>query len=43
MLCDQIILGGGNRSSKILMPPDGLLKIPNIEVVEGLANRIDKN
>ena len=40
MLCDQIILGGGNRSSKILMPPEGLQKIPNVEVVEGLANPI---
>lgn len=40
MSCDKIILGGGNRSSKILMPPDGLLSIPNVEVVDGLANPI---
>lgn len=41
MQCDKIILGGGNRSSKVLMAPDGLLKIPNVEVVDGLANPID--
>ena len=37
MACDKIIVGGGNRSSKILMPPAGLLKVPGLEVVEGLA------
>lgn len=40
MECEQIILGGGNRSSKILMPPAGLLKLPNVEVVTDLANLI---
>ncbi|OED43067.1 hypothetical protein AB833_04590 [Chromatiales bacterium (ex Bugula neritina AB1)] len=38
MECDEIIIGGGNRTSKILMPPGGLLKLPNMEVVENLAN-----
>ena len=33
MACKKIILGGGNRSSKLLMPPCGLLKLPNVEVV----------
>lgn len=37
MECSQIILGGGNRSSKLLLNPAMLLKIPNVEVVEGLA------
>ena len=37
MACKKIILGGGNRSSKLLMPPCGLLKLPNVEVVEELA------
>ena len=38
--CNRIILGGGNRSSKIIMPPDELLKVPNAEVVENLAFEI---
>ncbi len=33
----QIILGGGNRSSKIVLTPAMLLKIPNAEVVANLA------
>ena len=37
MACKKIILGGGNRSSKLLMQPCGLLKLPNVEVVEELA------
>ncbi len=40
MQCEKIILGGGNRSSKLLLPPEGLLKLPNSEVVDGLANLI---
>ena len=35
--CEEIILGGGNRASKILMPPAGLTMLPNIEIVENLA------
>jgi len=37
MACEKIILGGGNRASKLLLPPGGLLKLPNVEVVEELA------
>jgi len=37
MQCRQIVLGGGNRLSKIVVVPDMLLKIPNAEVVAGLA------
>ena len=37
MECVRIILGGGNRSSKIILTPAELLKIPNAEVVENLA------
>jgi prolyl-tRNA editing enzyme YbaK/EbsC (Cys-tRNA(Pro) deacylase) len=33
----RIVLGGGDRSSKILAPPDLLLALPNAEVVEALA------
>lgn len=42
MACEKIILGGGNRSSKLLMPPNGLLKLPDVEVVEGLAFLIEE-
>lgn len=37
MDCERIILGGGNRSSKIIMAPDNLLRVPSSEVVEDLA------
>lgn len=37
MDCEEIILGGGNRSSKVLMPPAGLAKLPSVEIVENLA------
>ena len=40
MDCGRIILGGGNRSSKIIMAPAELLKVPNTEVVENLAFEI---
>jgi prolyl-tRNA editing enzyme YbaK/EbsC (Cys-tRNA(Pro) deacylase) len=34
----RIVLGGGSRSWKVLAPPSILLTLPNVEVVEGLAN-----
>ena len=34
---DWIVLGGGNRSSKLKMAPDALRKLPSVRVVEGLA------
>jgi prolyl-tRNA editing enzyme YbaK/EbsC (Cys-tRNA(Pro) deacylase) len=34
---ERIILGGGNRSSKLVVAPTELLKVPGVEVVEGLA------
>ena len=37
MQCKRIILGGGNRSSKIVIAPAMLLKIPHAEVVADLA------
>lgn len=37
MLVDSIILGGGNRTSKLQLKPSELLKLPNVQVVEGLA------
>lgn len=32
-----VILGGGNRSTKVLCLPAELLKLPNVEVIEDLA------
>jgi prolyl-tRNA editing enzyme YbaK/EbsC (Cys-tRNA(Pro) deacylase) len=37
---ERIILGGGDRSSKISAPPAILLALPGAEVVEGLATEI---
>jgi prolyl-tRNA editing enzyme YbaK/EbsC (Cys-tRNA(Pro) deacylase) len=34
----QVVMGGGNRSSKLLLDPRELMKLPNVSVVEGLAN-----
>jgi len=34
---DEIVLGGGNRSSKVLMNPNELKKIPGVQIIEGLA------
>jgi methionine--tRNA ligase beta chain len=34
---ERVVLGGGSRSCKIVAPPSILLKLPDVEVVEGLA------
>jgi len=34
---DRIVLGGGSRSCKVVTSPALLLRLPNVEVVEGLA------
>ena len=33
----QVVMGGGDRSSKLLLDPHELLKLPAVEVVEALA------
>ena len=33
----QVVMGSGNRSSKLLLNPNELNKLPNVVVVEGLA------
>ncbi len=38
---EAVVMGGGNRSSKILLNPQELLKLPNVEVIEGLAKPRD--
>jgi prolyl-tRNA editing enzyme YbaK/EbsC (Cys-tRNA(Pro) deacylase) len=37
MARERIILGGGSRSWKVVAPPDILLRLPNVEIVESLA------
>jgi len=37
MDCDQVIIGGGSRDRKLLVPPATLLAHPRAEVVEDLA------
>jgi prolyl-tRNA editing enzyme YbaK/EbsC (Cys-tRNA(Pro) deacylase) len=34
---EKVIMGGGNRSTKLLLDPKELLKLKNVEVIEGLA------
>jgi len=34
----RIVLGGGSRSWKVIAPSSILLTLPNVEVIEGLAN-----
>lgn len=34
---DRIVMGGGNRSSKLLLNPNELKKIPGAEIVEDLS------
>jgi len=37
MECDYVVLGGGNRSSKIKVSPQAIARQTNVEVVEDLA------
>jgi prolyl-tRNA editing enzyme YbaK/EbsC (Cys-tRNA(Pro) deacylase) len=33
----EVVTGGGNRSSKMLLNPTELRKLPNVQVIDGLA------
>jgi len=33
----RIVMGGGNRTSKIVLAPPELLKLPGVQVIDGLA------
>jgi prolyl-tRNA editing enzyme YbaK/EbsC (Cys-tRNA(Pro) deacylase) len=33
----RVVLGGGSRSWKVIASPEVLLRVPNLEIVEGLA------
>ena len=39
---ERIILGGGSRSAKVLLAPAELLRLPAVEVVEGLATPVEQ-
>jgi prolyl-tRNA editing enzyme YbaK/EbsC (Cys-tRNA(Pro) deacylase) len=43
MEVDKIIIGGGGRDRKLLVPPATLAGHPTAEVVEGLATRPESN
>jgi prolyl-tRNA editing enzyme YbaK/EbsC (Cys-tRNA(Pro) deacylase) len=38
LLQSEVIMGGGNRTSKLRLNPRELAKLPGVEVIEGLAN-----
>jgi prolyl-tRNA editing enzyme YbaK/EbsC (Cys-tRNA(Pro) deacylase) len=40
MACDQVIVGGGSRDRKLLVPPGSLAALPTAEVVEDLAKPV---
>jgi prolyl-tRNA editing enzyme YbaK/EbsC (Cys-tRNA(Pro) deacylase) len=35
----EVVMGGGNRSSKVILDPQQLLRLGNVEVIEDLAKR----
>ena len=37
MACEQVIVGGGSRDRKLLVPPASLAALPGAEVVDQLA------
>lgn len=41
MACERVIIGGGSRDRKFLVPPAALLAHPQAEVVDGLGVVID--
>jgi len=41
MACDQIIVGGGSRDRKLLVPPTSLGALPGVVIVDGLARAIE--
>ena len=37
----RVVVGGGNRSSKVVLDPHQLSKVPNVQFVDGLAKSIN--
>ena len=42
MNANEVVMGGGNRTSKVIIQPKELLKLPNIQVVDDLAKSVEK-
>jgi prolyl-tRNA editing enzyme YbaK/EbsC (Cys-tRNA(Pro) deacylase) len=40
MARERVVVGGGSRNRKLLLPPEGLLALPGAEAVEDLARPI---
>jgi len=38
---EEIVMGGGNRSSKLLLKPSELSKLPNVQIIRDLAKPRD--
>ena len=43
MTLSEIIIGGGSKSAKIILNPQELTKLPNVEVVDGLAKPVTQD
>jgi prolyl-tRNA editing enzyme YbaK/EbsC (Cys-tRNA(Pro) deacylase) len=41
MTQESVVIGGGSRSMKIRLAPDGLLRLPATRVIEGLAGVVE--
>ncbi|HEX6657400.1 MAG TPA: YbaK/EbsC family protein [Ilumatobacter sp.] len=41
MTCEQVIVGGGSRHRKLLVPPESLANLPNAAIVPDLAKKPD--
>jgi prolyl-tRNA editing enzyme YbaK/EbsC (Cys-tRNA(Pro) deacylase) len=41
MACPRIVMGGGNRSTKLLITPGELAKLPAVSVIDGLAREAE--
>lgn len=37
----RVVMGGGNRSSKVVLDPRELLRLPGVQVIDGLATARD--
>jgi prolyl-tRNA editing enzyme YbaK/EbsC (Cys-tRNA(Pro) deacylase) len=41
MACDRVIVGGGSRDRKLLVPPASLAALPGAEIIDDLAKPIE--
>lgn len=41
MACERVIVGGGSRDRKLLVPPASLAALPGAEVIDALAKPVD--